>query len=101
MSLNDDIFMVSKDSLRLPAAQSANIPELAALENDTLCPPVYQQHVRVSQTPQFGTATVSANGFKYQVASGVNIESTFSDSFIYEVCIDSTCKTAKVQVKVK
>jgi hypothetical protein len=94
-SLIDDLFAFSKDSI-------SGLLELPAFSNDGLCSPLYKYQVRVSQSPQFGTATVTANGFKYQVsATTATVPSTFTDSFIYEVCIDSSCKTAKVDLKVK
>jgi len=64
-----------------------------------LCKPLNQYQVNLKTAPLYGRAAGVANGFTYQVPKTVRLP--FADYFTYEVCIDATCKIARVDVKLK
>ncbi len=55
--------------------------------------------MNLKSAPVHGQASLGANGFNYKVPATVTFP--FSDYFTYEVCIDATCKTARVDIKMK
>jgi hypothetical protein len=87
----DDTFFIDADS----ASGDFYLPALA---NDSLCTALNNYQIHVVQAPQYGTASVSGNGFTYDVYDSVTT-SSFSDFFYYELCIDATCSTARVNIK--
>ena len=72
---------------------------LPVFQNDSLCLSVNQYQVNLKSAPIHGQASLGANGFNYKVPSTVTFP--FSDYFSYEVCIDATCKTARIEIKIK
>jgi hypothetical protein len=71
---------------------------LPVFQNDSLCHPINQYQVNLKSAPVYGQASLAPNGFNYKAAATVTLP--FSDHFTYEVCIDATCKTARVDLKI-
>lgn len=71
---------------------------LRTFDNDSLCQALNHYQVNVMVAPVYGTASLSSNGFLYNLQDSVGVR--FGDHFIYEVCIDAICKTARVDIKV-
>jgi hypothetical protein len=72
---------------------------LAVFQNDSLCDSMNQYQVNLKSAPVQGQASLGQNGFNYKVPATVTFP--FSDYFTYEVCVDATCKTARVDIKIK
>ena len=72
---------------------------LPVFQNDSLCDSTNQYQVNLKSAPVHGQASLGQNGFNYKVP--VTVTFPFSDYFTYEVCIDATCKTARVDIKIK
>src|SRR5688572_1469920 len=72
---------------------------LPVFQNDSLCHAINQYQVNLKVAPAHGQASLAANGFNYKVPATVSFP--FSDYFTYEICIDATCKTARVDIKLK
>lgn len=69
---------------------------LAVFDNDTLCKALNQYQVNIKSGPMYGKASLTSNGFVYQVPDSVGL--VFDDHFSYEACIDAVCQTARVDV---
>jgi hypothetical protein len=72
---------------------------LNVFDNDSLCHAINQYQVSLKSAPIHGLASLVTNGFTYKVPATASIP--FSDHFTYEVCIDATCRTARVDIKLK
>lgn len=72
---------------------------LTAFVNDSLCHALNEYQVNIKSGPLYGAASLVSNGFLYQFPDSIGF--TFNDHFIYEVCIDADCKTARVDIKLK
>ncbi|MBL7858811.1 MAG: hypothetical protein JNM57_14070 [Cyclobacteriaceae bacterium] len=71
---------------------------IPVLGNDQLCQSINSFRVTIAQNPTNGTAYIESDTLVYQPY--VLATDGFSDSLIYKVCIDGTCKTASVTVRV-
>ena len=91
--LRDDSFDLDRDSL----AAGIRIP---ALQNDSLCQSGGFQ-INIAVPAKYGNATVENQEFVYQPTDAHTIAAFESDSFVYEVCFDATCKTARVDLRVR
>lgn len=67
--------------------------------NDSLCHALNQYQVNLKSSPVYGQASLLPNGFSYKFPANVN--APFADHFTYEVCMDATCKTARIDVHLK
>lgn len=92
--LKDDNFTFEADSL-------SGLLELPALQNDSLCQAINNYQINIAVPPKYGNANVAGQVITYQVADTITTGPSFSDFFLYEVCIDAHCKTAKIEVGVK
>lgn len=72
---------------------------LPVFKNDSLCQSINQYQVNLKTIPVYGHAALTANGFSYSVPATASLP--FADYFTYEVCIDATCKTARVDIELK
>lgn len=89
-SVADDLYTF--DSL----VENSNIT-LKIFQNDSLCQALNQYQVNLKSGPVYGTALLTSDGFRYQVPDSVGF--VFNDHFTYEVCIDASCKIARVDVR--
>jgi len=92
-------FSVADDHYEYTTLTEGSILILTAFENDSLCQASNQYIVKIKLGPSYGKASVSTNGFAYQVPDSVGF--SFNDQFVYEVCKETTCKTARVNVRLK
>jgi hypothetical protein len=72
---------------------------IPVFQNDSLCHAINQYQVNLKVAPAHGQASPVSNGFNYKVPATVSFP--FSDYFTYEVCIDASCRTARVDIKLK
>lgn len=93
LSVHDDIFAFERDSL-------SGTVFLPTFYNDSLCDSPVNMRVRISQPPRLGSATLTSEGFTYQLADTSTLSEYFTDYFLYEVCADAVCESARVEVKV-
>lgn len=87
----NDTFIIDADSISGPFY-------LPALANDSLCTALNNYQIHIAQAPQYGTASVAENGFNYVPHDSITAD-YFSDFFYYELCVDATCSTARVDIK--
>jgi hypothetical protein len=92
-------FSVSDDLYVFNTIQEGSTVALSAFDNDSLCQALNQYQVNVRSGPFYGQAALTSSGFSYLVPDSVGVN--FSDYFLYEMCIDAACKTARVDIKVK
>ncbi len=88
----DDLYVYgenAKDSL-------LSLPVFA---NDSLCQPMSHYQVNLKSQPLYGQASITPNNIQYKVP--VSPSFPFADSFEYELCINATCKTARVNVRLE
>jgi hypothetical protein len=90
--LHDDSFAFDVDSL----VAGVRIP---ALQNDSLCL-VEDYQINIAVPAMYGNATVNDQAIAYQLSDAQTVAAFESDFFVYEVCIDATCKTARVDLHV-
>jgi len=89
-AVHDDHF--NYDSL----AENSTIA-LSVFANDSLCDALNQYQVNIVSAPQYGTVSRGSNGYLYRVPDSVGY--SFQDQFSYEICIDASCKTGRVDIK--
>ena len=87
--LNDDAFVY--DSL------VNNTVYLPVFKNDSICEALNLYQVNIKTNPLYGKASITSDGILFEVPA--TADSIFYDHFTYEVCLDATCKTARVDVK--
>lgn len=91
-TLADDSFVTGEQVLD-------SLITLPVFQNDSLCDILSAYTVIIKSAPVYGQASTAPNAINYKVPSAVSFP--FLDSFTYEVCIDATCKTARVDIEVK
>lgn len=91
-SLSDDLYVYN-------TLTEGSALTLGAFDNDSLCLALNQYKVTIKSAPSHGNASLSAAGFTYQVPDSVGF--SFDDYFMYEVCLDATCKTARIDIRLK
>jgi hypothetical protein len=90
-------FSVSNDLYSYDSLFVGRELSLPVFQNDSLCKALNQYQVSIKSNPMFGTVSLIQSGFLYTIN---NFDGdTFNDQFTYEVCIDATCKTARVDVR--
>jgi hypothetical protein len=96
-----DIFYLSNDSFEISADSLDHPVYLPALQNDSLCYMPDKYEIHVAESPEYGEVNVTENGFTYRLSPLSVVTPSFTDSFLYEVCKDANCKTARVELKVR
>lgn len=94
VSPRNDIFTISQDSLK-------SVVRLPVFQNDSLCESLNQYQVSISKAPSKGSVSVNQFELTYQVYETASVTPTFADFFFYQVCIDGTCKTARVDLRAR
>ena len=89
-SLAEDTFVMDADSL-------ASGVSLQILNNDTLCSAGIEQ-IHIAVPPQYGNATINNQVVFYQLHDVQTVAPFESDFFVYEVCIDAVCRTARADI---
>lgn len=92
--LKDDIFSFHSDSL-------SGVLVLPVLQNDSLCQSDNNYRMSIAQQPEFGTANIAGQAIAYEKTDTVIVLPSFNDYFLYEVCMDGQCQTARVDLKVR
>ena len=90
--VDDDLYVYGenvKDSL-------LSLPVFA---NDSLCEPISQYQVNLKSQPLYGQALITHNNIQYKVPVSPTVP--FTDSFEYQICLNATCKTARVNVRLE
>lgn len=90
--VNKDLFTVTREELKEIL--------LPVFDNDHLCDDVISQYKGIYQHPKFGKALVREHGILYTV-DPASIGSFHNDFFYYEVCVDTQCKYALVEIMVE
>ena len=88
--LRDDVMIIAG----LFEASTVNLP---VLSNDSICEAISLMQVNIKTNPLFGKAFVSSGEIFYEVLDSAG--QTINDHFIYEVCLDAVCKTARVDLR--
>jgi hypothetical protein len=89
LELGDDVFVL--DSLLTSTIK------LPVFRNDTICEALNLYQFNIKTNPLLGKASIASDGVVYEVSATAG--NTFYDHFTYEVCLDGTCETARVDVK--
>lgn len=71
---------------------------LPIFSNDSLCKPLNAYQVNLKSLP-VGQLTRVANGYRYKAPASITYP--FDDHFEYEACIDASCRSARVDIKLK
>ena len=90
--LTNDLYVYNEDAVD-------SLLTLPVFTNDSLCQSINEYQVNVKLQPVYGQVSAASNGFHYKVPASVTFP--FTDFFMYEVCIDATCKVARVDVMLK
>jgi len=90
-------FAVQDDVYRYNTLQEGASINLSVFFNDSICEALNLHQVSISSDPAFGKATLTSDGILYQIPDSVG--RVFNDHFSYEVCLDASCKTARVDIK--
>lgn len=90
------VFSVANDVYLYDSLFAGNTLEIPVFQNDSLCLALNQYQVNIKSNPSYGVVSPTPGGFRYTVG---DFEGRVADQFSYEVCIDATCKTARVDVK--
>ncbi|MBA4057468.1 MAG: hypothetical protein C0490_22325, partial [Marivirga sp.] len=89
-------FLISDDLYMYDSLIEGSTVQLPVFQNDSLCQALNQYQVSVKFSPLYGTVSSVSGGFLYNIPDSVGF--TYNDHFTYEVCIDATCKTARVDI---
>lgn len=92
-------FFLRSDSVAFDLDSLIAGVRIPVLQNDSLCASgSYQSNVTVPA--KYGTAMISDHMIAYQLDGVQTIAPFESDFFLYEICIDATCATARVDIRV-
>jgi hypothetical protein len=92
-------FKVSDDLYVYGENVKDSLLSLPVFSNDSLCEPMSQYQVNLKSQPLHGQASITPNNIQYKVPVSPSLP--LIDSFEYELCINATCKTARVNVMVQ
>lgn len=92
-------FRLANDSFVVGERALDSLMTLPVFQNDSMCEVLSAYRVNIKSAPLHGKASMAPNGINYKVPSTVSFP--FLDSFTYEVCMDATCKTARVDIEFK
>jgi hypothetical protein len=90
--LASDRFVFGKDAVD-------SLIWLPVYNNDTLCYSFNSYQVNLSAAPLYGKASLTPSGINYKVPA--TLAFPFSDYFTYQLCINATCVTARVDIKLE
>ena len=91
-TVSDDLYIYGENA-------RDSLLSLPVFANDSLCVPMSQYHVSLKSQPLYGQASITPNNIQYKVPVSPSLP--FTDSFEYELCINATCKTARVNVRLE
>ena len=90
-------FTVADDRYEYDSLFAGLTLDLPVLLNDSLCHALNQYQVNIKSNPNYGIVSALQGGFSYTVGDFESAPA--DDQFTYEVCIDATCKTARVDIR--
>ena len=92
-------FSLKNDAYVFKAPASDSLLMLPVFQNDTLCKAIEQYQVNLKSLPKYGQASILSHGISYKAPASATFP--FNDHFIYEICKDASCKTARVDVTLR
>jgi hypothetical protein len=92
--VQDDTFIIDPDSI-------TSLLTLPVLDNDSLCLWRDRYTFQVAERPLFGQVTVLDHMLIYQLDPAVTVKPGFNEYFRYRICVDSICRTARVDITVR
>jgi hypothetical protein len=92
-------FRLNNDSYVYSEHDADSLLDLPVFANDSLCKPLNAYQVNLKSLPAQGQVTRLANGYRYQAPASITYP--FAVHFEYEACLDASCKSARVDIKLK